>query len=75
VGFEEVVVGCGGGAIKLSNLVNRDCGLIIKALILTFYTFEDFYLPSFQKINSLLLVLKDRWDLKLRGNFKLSSFS
>lgn len=29
------------------------------------YTFEDFYLPSFQKINGLLLVLKDRWDLKL----------
>ena len=47
VGFEEVVVGCGGGAIKLSNLVNRDCGLIIQALILTSYTFEDFYLPSF----------------------------
>jgi hypothetical protein len=35
VGLEEVVVGRGGGAIKLSNLVNRDCGLIIQALMLT----------------------------------------
>lgn len=54
VGWEEVVVGCGGGAIKLSNLVNRDCGLVPQALILSPYTFKDFYLPSLQKIDNYL---------------------
>lgn len=65
LGLEEVVVGCGGGAIKLSNLVNRDCGLVTQVLILSPYTFKDFYLPSLQKIDNSFLVSKDGWDLRL----------